>query len=374
MPSTSLPQSMRAHLLEQYNTDYVLREIPVPAITHPDDVLVRVDAASYCHTDAVLASGSMRPFPPSFPHVGCHEFAGTVAAVAPQNPRPRFQVGDRVAVSGRGYHACGRCAECRRPSGPDPDAPGFSAYCPRSSGLGLSRPGGFQEFALVDARQAEPIPPALSARDAAPLMCAGLTVWAALRRCRLAPGARLGVVGCGGGLGHLGLQFAAKMGLKVVGVDVSARGLALARGLGTAAAVVDASEQRAEDVRAAVGAEDGAEDAPAMGLDAVLVLPESQAAFDYAAALLKDGGLLVLVSFPEAGFRLSAYDVVFRRLRIEGSLIGSNVAMREMLDFCVAHSVRAETRTYPFSRLNELVKDYHEGAAGKLVLDLSVEE
>ena len=365
---------MKAYVLEQFNTPYNLRDLPVPQIEDPHDILIRVAAASYCHTDAVLASGSMHP--PALPLIGCHEFAGTVVALSSETSLSHdFKVGDRVAVPGRGYHVCGKCVECQHPSGPDPDEPGYSVYCPYAAGgLGVGKDGGFREYALVDSRQVEMIPNGMAEVDVAPLMCAGLTIYSALRKCELQPGQRVGIMGCGGGLGHLGLQFATKMGLKTTGVDVAPRALDLARGLNTGADVLDASKESADDARQKMGREDGREHISEMGLDAVLILPESQKSFNYGIDLVRNGGLVVVVSFPPEGFQLSAADLVFRRIRVVGSLIGTNKAMRDMFAFCVQHEVKAKFKTYPFSRLNELVEDYHAGSAGKLVLDMSMKD
>lgn len=375
-PSQTVPSRMKAWLLEKFKSPYALRKLPVPEIEDPHDVLVRVDAASYCHTDAVLGEGTMHP--PPLPHIGCHEFTGTVVAVAPEKEKGATQflkVDDRVAVPGRGYHVCGQCSECRNPSGPDPDDPGYSVYCPYAGGgLGVGRPGGFQEYALVDSRQVALIPEGLTPVEVAPLMCAGLTIYSALRKCRLERGQRVGIIGCGGGLGHLGLQFATKMGLKTTGVDVTPKALALARDLNTGATIVDAAVEKAEDVRRKMGEEDGRGHIAEMGLDAVLILPESQKSFDYGLDLVRNGGLVMVISFPPQGFHVPAGDLVFRRIRVEGSLIGSNRAMREMFDFCVENGVKAKIRTYPFQKLNELVEDYHSGVGGKLVLDMSIKD
>lgn len=365
---------MKAHVLEDFKQPYSFKDIPLPVLEDPNDMLVRVDAASYCHTDAVLAAGTMHP--PALPHIGCHEFAGTIVALPPGDKSTQgFKIGDRVAVPGRGFHVCGRCLECQNPSGPDPDEPGYSVYCPYAGGgLGVSSPGGFREYAVVDSRQVALIPSTMTAVEVAPLMCAGLTVFAALRKCDLQPGQRVGIMGCGGGLGHLGLQFATKMGLKTTGIDVAPGALDLARSLGTGASIVDATKETAETVRQTMGKEDRREHPAEMGLDAILILPESQKSFDYGIELVRNGGLVVVVSFPPEGFQVSAADLVFRRIRVVGSLIGSNKAMRDMFDFCVTHGVKAKVRTYPFSKLNQLVDDYHSGSSGKLVLDKSLEE
>jgi D-arabinose 1-dehydrogenase-like Zn-dependent alcohol dehydrogenase len=255
MAAQNLPKTMRAHVLEQYETPYRIRELPIPTINDPNDLLVKVDAAPYCHTDAVLALGKMHP--PPLPHVGCHEFAGTVVRIAEQPYG--LKVGDRVAVPGRGYHVCGTCVECRNPSGPLLDDPGYSVYCPNSEGsLGIgAKPGGFQEYVAVDSRQVALIPAGMTAIEVAPLMCAGLTIYAVLKKSELEPGQRVGIVGCGGGLGHLGLQFATRMGLKTTGVDVAPPALELAKGLRTGATIINASTESAQDVRQKMGMEYG---------------------------------------------------------------------------------------------------------------------
>ncbi|KAH7350538.1 alcohol dehydrogenase-like protein [Rhexocercosporidium sp. MPI-PUGE-AT-0058] len=371
---TTLPQEMRAQFLESFKTPYVLRAVPLPKPSSPHDLLVKVDAASYCHTDAVLAEGLMPPNPPSFPHIGCHEFAGTIISVPPSDdPVTSFKVGDRIGVPGRAFNPCGSCFECLDESSPDSDRAGYSVFCPNSGNNGLSRAGGFAEYAVVDARQIAPIPSSMTAVETAPLMCAGVTIYSALKRCQLQPGQRVGIVGCGGGLGHLGLQFASKMGFKVIGLDSADGALKLARELETGARIVDVRTERAEQIVREIGNEDGKIEAGNVGLDAVIILPESQKAFEYGVGLLKNHGKCVVVSFPEAGFHFSARDIVFRDISIVGSLVGSNKTLREMLEFASEHEVRAIVKTFPLSKLNDLVTEYQKGSGGKLVIDMSLE-
>ncbi|TGJ76020.1 hypothetical protein E0Z10_g10930 [Xylaria hypoxylon] len=370
----SLPDSMRAQFLDAFNTPYALRSVPVPTLGSPYEILIKVDAASYCHTDAVLASGQMKPNPPSLPHIGCHEFAGTIVAL-PTDSSSTFSIGDKVGVPGRSFNPCGTCFECAAgstPEDPDADQPGYSVYCTEALNNGISRPGGFSEYAVVDSRQLTPIPNGLSAVDTAVLMCAGVTIYNALKRCALRPGQRVGIVGCGGGLGHLGLQFATKMGLRVVGIDNADAPLKLARGIATGARIVDSRVQNAGDVAIELGTEDGKQDRGDMGLDSVVILPESQKAFDYGIGLLRNHGRCVIVSFPERGFHISARDIVFRDISIVGSLVGSNKTSREVLQFAAEHQVKAMMKTFPLSRLNDLVAEYHKGEGGKLVIDMSL--
>ncbi|KAK3688061.1 chaperonin 10-like protein [Podospora appendiculata] len=389
----ALPAQMKAQFLPAFNGPYQLRhDVPLPTPTSPFDVLIKVDAASYCHTDAVLAAGHMPPYPPVFPHIGSHEFAGTVVGLPPPSTSPlspsaggsTLVIGARVGVPGRAFHPCGTCFECAAtPSADDPDADGagYSVYCPRAGNHGISGPGGFREYAVVDSRQVAPLPAGMSAVQAAALMCAGVTVYAALKRCGDAAQGRrrVAIVGCGGGLGHLGLQFAVGMGWAVVGVDNADAPLGVARavvgdeeGMRDQVRIVDARTETADAVVASIGAEGGKELRGEMGVDAVVILPESQAAFDYGVALLKNHGKCVVVSFPEKGFHVSARDLVFRDVSIVGSLVGSNRLLREMLDFAATHGVKARIKAFPLERLNELVAEYHKGEGGKLVVDMAL--
>lgn len=325
----------------------------------------------------------MSGLPKKFPHIGSHEFAGTVLShsESPSEEAKALRLGQRVGVPGRAFHSCGKCFECKHDRSKDliaEDDGGYSVHCVNAENNGLSRHGGFAEYAVIDARQVAPIPDLLTAVETAPLMCAGVTIYAALKRCRLEPGARVGILGAGGGLGHLGLQYGVHMGYKVLGVEAADIPFAVAKDvaqrLDPQPYVVDARTEDASAVVQYFGTEDGKMHLGEMGLDAVIILPESQAAFDYGMALLKTHGLCVVVSFPENGFHISAQDVVFRDIKIIGSLVGSNKVLREMLEFSAEHNIRAISKAYPLRKLNELVEEYHKGGGGKLVVDMSLQE
>ena len=371
MAASTVPDSMNAQVLEAYNEPYAFKQLPVPKISEKHDILIKVDAAGYCHTDAVLAAGQMKPNPRSFPHIGCHEFAGTVVAIhdSPSPEAEKLPVGTRVGVPGRGFHTCGSCFECKDPNN---DFVGYSNRCTSGISNGLSRDGGFGEYALVDARQVTPLPDDLEALDAAPLMCAGVTIYNALKRCNLKAGQRVGIIGCGGGLGHLGLQFADAMGLRTTGVDAADGPLRLAESLGTKAEIIDARASEADDVAQRIGNEDGKADRVDMGLDAVIILPESQASFDYGVKLLRNHGMCCVVSFPEKGFHVSARDLVFRDVSIIGTMLGSNAILKEMVAFAAKHKIKAVKKTFSLGSLNELVEEYNKGEGGKLVVDMTL--
>ncbi|POS79018.1 hypothetical protein DHEL01_v202594 [Diaporthe helianthi] len=367
---------MLAAVVEQFGQPYALKRIPRPADPQGHDLLIKVHAASYCHTDAVFATGGMFQ---DLPRVGCHEFAGEVVATGPDvaDGYDGLEVGTRVGVPGRAYHPCGSCYECTHPGH---DRPGYSPYCPRAFNLGLTHDGGFQEYCLVDSRQVAPLPDGLSAVHAAPLMCAGITIWAALHHDKVREARRVAILGAGGGLGHLGVQFAAHLGKEVLAVDANDDALALLERvrsrLGTAGAsvhIVDGRKASVKDAQALVlgevapGTPEGE-----VGLDAAIMLPESQAAFDQGMALLRNHGTMMVVSFPKKKLEVSAADLVFRDISVVGSLVGRNHQIREMLQFVRKHVVQAEVQAYKFGDLNQLVQDSHKGGAGKLVVDMTL--
>ncbi len=174
-------------------------------------------------------------------------------------------------------------------------------------------------------------------------------------------------------MGHLGLQFGVKMGYKVHGFDAADGPLALAKSLETGARITDVRKESAQDVKKQIAEEDGKREPGEIGLDAVIILPESQKAFDYGMALLRNHGKCVVVSFPNAGFHINAGDLVFRDISVVGSLIGSNRVLKEMLEFCAERGVRAITRRFPLGNLNGLVEEYDKGAGGKLVIDMNMQ-
>ncbi|KAL7905012.1 alcohol dehydrogenase [Trichoderma velutinum] len=371
---------MRAQVLEAHNSPYVLRERAKPGSPTGHDLLIQVQAASYCHTDAVLAEGGFPQHP--LPRVGCHEFAGTIIAMGSEvRPELGLKEGLVVGVPGRSYHSCGTCYECRNNDG-DPET--YGVWCTRGGNLGMNRDGGFQDYCIVDSRQVAPIPSQMSAVDAAPMMCAGLTVWNALGRAGVklerggGEGMTVAISGAGGGLGHIGVQFAVKLGCDVLAIDASDAALDIlqevTQSLGSQSSkvtVVDARTDKARTVRERTfgQSEPGLEGEK--GADAVLILPESQRALDYGMELLKNHGTCVIVSFPKDGFHFEPRDLIFRHITLIGVLVGKNRQLRAMVNFAAEQGVRARIRTYALEELNDLVADYHKGVVGgKLVVDM----
>ncbi|KAK9475821.1 alcohol dehydrogenase-like protein [Lipomyces japonicus] len=368
MTVSEIPETQLAQVLRSFNSPYKLETVPVDLKLHPHDLLIKVGAAGYCHTDAVYSSGAMKQV---LPIINSHEFVGTIVARGEKAANVRhLQVGSRVGVPGRIFRPCGTCSEC---ANNEEDEPGYSVYCPFGGSLGLSTNGGFQEYALADSRQVVPLPDELSDVEAAPLMCAGLTIYSAIKKIGLRVGQSLAIVGCGGGLGHLGLQYATKLGLEVIGIDIHDAAIELSKSLYTGAQIFDARTHTPQAVLDIVyGPVAKAKISPERGVDAVIILPEVQEAFEYGISLLHDHATLCLVSFPKDGFHLDARSVVYRDLKVIGSLIGTTRTAKEMVQFSVDNYVRAKVETFALKDLNILVEEYHSGRAGKFVIDFSL--
>ena len=321
------------------------------------------------------------------PRIGSHEFAGTIDAfgsAAEKVAQERgLKKGDLVGVPGRAFNPCGECGECVSNDG---DMKGYGVWCTRAGNLGLSRDGGFQEWCLVDSRQVARVSKegGMTATEIAPLMCAGVTVWNALEAAGVqteegkgnGDGNFVSIVGAGGGLGHLGVQFAAKLGWNVVAADTTpAMGMLhdVVEKLGDDGKrvhVVDVLKESVEDVKNRIfgAAEQGLDGEK--GCDSSIILPEAQAAFDFGMAVLKNHGTCIAVSFPKDGWKFKPGDLVFRHIKLVGVLVGRNRQLQAMVDFAAKTGVRAKIRTYPLENLNGLVEDYHKGVGGKLVVDM----
>jgi propanol-preferring alcohol dehydrogenase len=310
------------------------RAIPVPG---PGQVQVKIEASGICHTDIHAANGDW-PVKPTAPFVPGHEGVGVVTALGDQVTE--HAVGDRVALPWLGT-ACGNCRYC---------VSGWETLCLEQKNTGYGIDGGYAEYAVADARFAVSVPDAVTSFDAAPLTCAGVTTYKAVKVSGARSGDLVSVVGIGG-LGHLAVQYAAISGATVVAVDVSQEKLDLAKQLG-ATYTVDASK---EDPAEAIQALGGADVAIALA-----VQPES---IDRAFASLRRGGRLVLVSLPKEGeLRLPVFDTVLKGISVIGSIVGTRQDLAEVFDLHAQGRTRviAEER-----RLEDVNESFDEVLSGR---------
>jgi uncharacterized zinc-type alcohol dehydrogenase-like protein len=287
----------------------------------PFDVEVAISHCGICHSDLHIIDGDWGP---NHPAIAGHEIVGTVTALG--DSVRGLEVGQRVGV---GWQA-GSCMAC------DWCVGGETHLCPESVATCRGRPGGFADYIRVDGRFAYPLPDGLDSTNAAPLLCAGITVYSPLRGLRAAD--RVGVIGIGG-LGHLALQFASKMGCEVTAFTSSPDKADEARSFG-AAHVVNSRERDA--LKAVRGT-----------LDLIVSTVHVPLNWSDYLKVLRPNGALVLVGAVSEPLSIPAGLLVSGQKSIRGSVIGSRATMREMLDFAARHHVVAKTETMPMDSVND---------------------
>ncbi len=314
--------------------EMVEREIPEPG---PGQVRIKVEACGICHSDSVTKEGLFPGI--QYPRAPGHEVAGIVDAVGPGVAG--WRAGQRVGVGWYGGH-CGYCESCRR---------GDFVTCqiaPQTPGITYD--GGYADYLVAPATALALIPEGLSAVEAGPLMCAGITTFNALRNSGARPGDTVAVLGVGG-LGHLGIQFAAKMGFKTVAIARGADKESLVRKLG-AQHYIDsqASDAAAELVKLG-------------GARIILATVTSGKAMSAALGGLGVDGKLVIVGAPTDPLEVPALPLLFGRRSIMGWPSGTSIDSQDTLAFSVLTGVRAMTEVFPLERAAEAYEHMMSGKA-----------
>jgi alcohol dehydrogenase, propanol-preferring len=341
--STSSVTSYRAAVVHSFHAPLRVEEVPRREL-QDGQVLVNVEATGLCHTDIHAAHGDW-PIKPSPPFIPGHEGVGIVEELGPGVTE--VAIGDRVAMPWLGY-ACGTCDYC---------VSGWETLCESQQNMGYSIDGGFGEYAIAYARYVVKVPVGVDPFDAAPLTCAGVTTYKAIKVAGTRSSDLVAVFGVGG-LGHLAIQYAAIAGGRVVAVDVLDDKLELARELG-AEYTVNASR---EDPVAAIKALGGA--------DQAIALAVSPKAFEQAYGTLRRGGTLVFVALPaENEVKLPIFETVLNGITVVGSIVGTRTDLREVFELHAAGKTRVIRELRPLCRVNESIADVEAGrVAARIVL------
>ena len=327
---------MQVAMVERFKAPLVLREWDVPT-PGPGQILVRTEACGVCHTDLHAAGGDW-PVKPTLPFIPGHEGIGRVAAVG--QGVTVVKEGDRVGVPWL-HSACGHCEYCLT---------AWETICAAETFTGYTANGAFAEYLLADPNYVAHIPSALSAQAAAPIICAGVTSYKGIKQTEARPGEWLAVSGIGG-LGHLAIQYAKHMGLKVCAVDIDDGKLALAKKLG-AHAVVNA--KTGDPVAAVIKATDG-------GAHGVLITAPSLSAFKQGVGMTRKRGICVLVGIPPGDFPVPLFDVVANCVSIRGSFVGNREDLAESLSFAAEGKVVADIELQPLSAINGIFERLQHG-------------
>ena len=341
-----MERMMKAAVVHAFGAPLVIEDVPVPR-PGPGEVLVRVIASGVCHTDLHAADGDW-PVKPALPFIPGHEAVGDVVEFGREVVG--LELGDRVGVAWL-HDACGRCEYCET---------GRETLCTSQRNTGYSVNGGYAEYVIAKADYVGRIPRSMDPALAAPVLCAGVTTYKGLKETDARPGQWVVISGIGG-LGHVGIQYATAMGLRVVAVDVADDKLALARRLG-AELVVNARE---EDPVAFVQRETG-------GAHGALVTAVSTKAFDQAIGMLRRGGTCVLVGLPPGAFPTPIFDVVLKRLTVRGSIVGTRADLREAIEFAARGAIEVAFEKRRLEDINAVFDGLRNGTiTGRIVLDLA---
>jgi propanol-preferring alcohol dehydrogenase len=331
-----MSRKMQAAVVKQFGKKLELEEWDVPS-PEAGQILVKTEACGVCHTDLHAAHGDW-PLKPSLPFIPGHEAIGLVAAVG--SGVTIVKEGDRVGVPWL-YSACGACEYCLA---------AWETVCPHAQFGGYTRNGGFAEYLLADPNYVAHVPAGLTAAEAAPLICAGITTYKGIKETAAKPGEWIAISGAGG-LGHLAIQYAKAMGLFVCAIDIDDGKLAHAKRLG-ADLVINA---KATDPGAALKRETGG------GAHGVLITAPSLIAFKQGIGMVRKLGTCVLVGLPPGEFPVPLFDVVSNCITIRGSFVGTRRDMAEALAFAAEGKVKADIELQPLSSINAIFDRLEHG-------------
>ena len=336
---------MKAAVLHELKHPLSMEEVAEPK---PDanQVLIEVEGCGVCHSDLHVADGDWPQIVPitKMPLILGHEIAGRVVekGISVNN----LELGDRVGVPWV-HWTCGECEFCRE---------GSENLCSKQAITGVSVDGGYAEFVKAPASHALKIPDGLSCIDAAPLFCAGVTVYRALKRAKIKPGERLAVFGIGG-LGHLAVQIGQGLGAIVTAIDVNDEKLTHAKELGASVTLNSAASNVVKEIRR-VG-----------GVHAALVASAARAAYDTAFRCVRPTGSLLVVGLPSEPICFPAIQMAALEVRIQASSVGTRDDIRELLSMAAAGKIRSQITTRPLADANEVLAELREGrVSGRIVL------
>jgi D-arabinose 1-dehydrogenase-like Zn-dependent alcohol dehydrogenase len=313
--------------------ELVLRDIPNPG---PRQVRIKVQACGICHSDSFTKMGAFPGI--EFPRVPGHEVVGQLDAVG--SDVPDWKLGARVGVGWHGGH-CGHCASCRR---------GDFITCSTGQIPGISYDGGYADYMIAPFEALAAIPEELSSAEAAPLLCAGITTFNALRHSGAGPGALVAVLGIGG-LGHLGVQFAAKMGCHTVAIARGSDKEPLARQLG-AQHYIDSTTQNVSSELTKLG-----------GARVILAtVTDAKSMSDAVGGLGIDGKLIVVGASMQA-IEVSPLALIGARRSISGWPSGTASDSEDTMDFSVLSNIRPLIETYPLEQAAEAYERMMSGKA-----------
>ncbi|WP_017729344.1 alcohol dehydrogenase AdhP [Halalkalibacterium ligniniphilum] len=336
---------MKAAVVNDFNKQIEVKDVPKPTL-ESGEVLVKIEACGVCHTDLHAAHGDW-PVKPKLPLIPGHEGVGIVEEIG--EGVTSVKVGDRVGIPWL-YSACGECEYCLT---------GREALCPDQLNGGYSVDGGYAEYCKAPANYVAKIPENVDPVEIAPILCAGVTTYKALKVSEAKPGDWVAIYGIGG-LGHVALQYAKAMGFNVIAVDIQDDKLELAKKLGADITVNGMKSDPAQVIKDEVG-----------GVQAAVSVAVTKRAFEQAYASVKRGGTLVVVGLPNADLPIPIFNTVLNGITVRGSIVGTRKDMQEALDFAAQGKVKTNIETAPLEDINKVFDRMENGKInGRVVLTM----
>jgi len=325
---------MKAVQVPKAGADFevVEREIPQPG---PGQVRIRVQACGVCHSDVVTKEGV---FPIQYPRVPGHEVAGVIDETGAGVTQ--WKKGQRVGVGWHGGQD-GTCLACRR---------GDFANCANVKNCGISYDGGYAEYMVAPVEGVAAMPESLDPAEAAPLMCAGITTFNALRHSGAVPSDLVAIQGIGG-LGHLGIQFAQKFGYRVAAIGRGPENASLAKKLGANVYIDSAAVDAAAELQKLGGA------------SVILATAPSGKAMSSLVGGLGNNGTLMIVGAPTDPMEVQSFQLIFGRKRIQGWSAGIPTDSEDTLRFAELTGVRPMIEKYPLVKAAEAYARMMSGKA-----------
>ncbi|EIW68394.1 hypothetical protein TREMEDRAFT_57311 [Tremella mesenterica DSM 1558] len=352
----SIPKVQTAAIVPELGGDLTIKtDHPVPTIDSlkPGECLVKISHTGVCHTDLHAKMGDW-PVKPMVPLIGGHEGVGEIVGIAPGTANSPVKVGDRVGIKWMA-DSCLDCEFCRK---------GLEMTCPKVKYSGYTVDGTFSQYVVSFVHHVTPIPEGIDSAEAASLLCAGVTVYKALKQSNTIVGNYVAIPGAGGGLGHLAVQYAVAMGLRVIAIDTGKDKKDLSLSLG-AETFIDFKEEK-DIVGAIKSSSEG------LGPHAAIVASASAGAYKQAIDYLRPGGTLVCVGMPDADIGINAFWCVFKAIRVQGSYVGNRQDAVEALEMGAAGKVKVHYQLRELEDLKQTYEDLEAGKiAGRIVLKVS---
>jgi propanol-preferring alcohol dehydrogenase len=338
---------MKAAVLHAFKTPLSLEEVARPE-AGADEVLIEVEVCGVCHSDLHVADGDWTQLAGIVkkPLILGHEIVGRVVerGAAVQNA----QGGDRVGVPWLQW-TCGQCEFCRE---------GNENVCVKQRITGVMVDGGYAEYAKAPASHVVKIPETLPSEQAAPLLCAGVTVHRALKQAKIRTGQRLAVFGVGG-LGHIAVQIGRAAGAEVSAIDISEEKLALAKSLGAVRTLNAATSNVVKELRGAGG------------VHVALVTSAAKSAYDMAFYCVRPTGTLLVVGLPAKDISFPPILMAAGEIQIKASAVGTREDLREVLAMGAAGKVHCQVSTRPLAEVQEVLGQLSRGEiSGRVALRL----